>query len=368
MAVYQFHDDTGDPIDAHFEVKSGQLILHSRGGTTGTPNARNTEYGPALRMLLERISRSKLTLDGAWVDSSRVQNLPLDERQILFPQDQEALPDDLYTRLSRKMASVGRSSTAGVSGGNSTKRIRFAFAGNPYDERIVGIVGRGEIVPALSGDGRLPVVELNRVAGDHVWRAVQRLLCEPVKHSFGESTHYDVIADDGSRLPPKAVFGIAASEALGFQVRPCHFKGGIGTPCFKAIAAAGYSIRSKDEPFHPDDVPPNPDDRIWVEGNPKFVTHLRRERGSGIAQAKKRAFKQEHGRLLCEKCCLDPEQVYGPAVGEACIEVHHILPLSEGPIAGGTRIEDLMCVCANCHRIIHHKLRRHADEMGSQKI
>ena len=357
MTLCQFHDDSGAPIDAHFEAQSAQLTLHSRGGTAGSPKARNTDYGSALRMLLDRITRSELTLVGVWVDSNRVQNLSLEQRQVFFPEDKEVLPGDLFTRLSKRMVLVGRDPNGRISGGNSTKRIRFAFAGNPSDERIASIVGWGKVVDVSSHDGRLPAAELNKVGEDHIWRAVQRLLSGPVEHSYGESMHYHVIADDGTRLPPKAVFGLAASEALGFEVRPWHFKGGMGSPCFREITAAGFSILPKNELFRPNEVPPNAEDRIWAEGNPRFVVHLRRERGSGVARAKKQAFKHEHGRMRCEQCGLDPEKVYGSAFGDACIEVHHKLPLSEGSKTRKTKLEDLLCVCANCHRIIHYQLR-----------
>ena len=356
MAVYQFYGDSGSPIDSHFEVQSGELILRSRGGAFGTPQARNTQYNAALRMLLHRVSRSELTLRGAWVDSSQVQKLPLEQRQILSPQDRDAPPDDLFTLLSKRMARVGQSPGA-KGGGNATKRIRFAFGGNPSDERIVGVVGFGRIAADSSEDRRLPAAELNKVRTYHIWLAVQQLLSGPGGHPYRDSTHYDVIAENGTRLPPKAVFGIAASRALGFEVQPQHFRGGIGTHCFRAIEAAGYSILSKNDPGQPNKVPPDTEDRIWIEGNPKVALHLRRERGSGVSSAKKRAFKSEHGRLACEQCGLEAETVYGPEFGGACIEVHHILPLSQGSHAQETRLEDLQCVCANCHRIIHRRLR-----------
>ena len=361
MALYQFCDDSGNPIDSYFEAQSGQLILHSRGGTFGSPQARNTQYNTALRMLLDRISRSELIPLGAWVDSSRVQELPLEQRQILFPEDRDTPPSNLFTVLSKRMAQVGQAPSARVSGGNSTKRIRFAFAGNPSEEDIVEdivrVIGLGKVVADLSHDRRLTVEKLNEVSAAHIWGAVQQLVSDPAEHPYGESTHYDVVAEDGTRLPPKAVFGTAASDALGFKVQPRHFKGGLGTPCFRAITAAGYSILPKYDLDRPKEVPPDTEDRIWVEGNPRLALHLRRERGAGVSRAKKQAFKREHGRLLCERCGLDPEIVYGPDLGDACIEVHHKLPLSEGLNARATRLGDLQCVCANCHRIIHRQLR-----------
>ena len=356
VAAYQFFDDSGGPIDSRFEVQTGELILQSRGGASGTPHARNTQYNKALRMLLDRISRSELTLLGAWVDSSRVQELPLEQRQILFPQDRNAPPGNLFTMLSRRMAQVGQDPSVGGRG-NSTKRVLFAFGGNPSEERIVGVVGFGRIPGDWTDDRRIPLAELNKVRTDHIWLAVQHLLSDPAGHTYGESTHYDVIAEDGTRLPPKAVFGIAASFALGFQVRPRHFNGGMRTRCFRKIEAAGYSILSKNDHVGPAEIPPDTEDRIWVEGNPRAALHLRRERGSGVSAAKKLAFKLEQGRLTCEHCGLDPAVTYEPGLGDACIEVHHKIPLSKGLNARVTRLEDLQCVCANCHRIIHRQLR-----------
>ncbi len=357
VTLYKFHNDSGTPMDAHFEVQEGKLILHSRGGTKDTTNAQNTKYGEALRILLERIDQSDLTLVGVWVDSSRVQNLPMEERKILLPEDTQVSPSELFTRFSNRMAAVGRDPNNRNNRGNSTKRLRFAFTGNPPGERIARIAGWGETGAASNRRKRLRAAELQPVSAEHIWRAVQRLLFGSGEHSFGESTDYDVITEDGSRLAPKAVFGLAVSEALGFEVLPYHFVGGIGTPCFKAITAAGYRIVPKDGPVQPVEVPPNPDERDWIEGHPKYVIHLQRERGWGLAPAKKAAFISEHGRLLCERCGLDPAEVYGIDIGDACIDVHHKLPLADMPPGHNTQLQDLMCLCANCHRIIHRELR-----------
>ncbi len=345
----QIYDDSDAPMDAHFEVQEGELILHSRGGTIGTASARNTQYGPALRILLDRFRQSDLTLVGVWVDSSRVQKLPAGERQIFSSDDTEVSPSKLFTKLSKRMAAVGRDPNIS-SGGNPTKRLRFAFAENSNsDGQIAQIASRCQ--------KKLSAAQLNQVSADYIWRAVQRLLSGSIEHPFSESTKYDVVIDDGSRFPPKAVFGLAASEALGYEVRPWRFANGIGTPSFKAIKAAGFPIVRKDDPVPSEEVPRNPDDREWIEGRPRLVVHLRRERASGLAQAKKAEFKREHGRLLCELCGLDPTKVYEPDVGEACIEVHHKLPVANVTPGHSTRLQDLMCLCANCHRVIHRKLR-----------
>ena len=358
MTRFQFHDDSGEPIDARFEVQSEELILHSRGGTIDSANARNTQYGLALRLLLERIEHSDLILAGVWVDSSVARKLQIPQRQIFFPEDTGISREELFKRLSKRMASVGRDSDVHRGRGSSTKRLRFAFHGNPPDERIKRVAGWGERRARSNQDGLLPAAMFDRVSEDHIWRAVERLISGHVQHSFGESTDYDVIADDGSRLPPKAVFGVGASDAIGIELGPWDFKGGLNTRCFKAITEAGYPIVRKGDDIPPDEAPRDPEERMWLEGKPSLVTHLRRERARGLAQAKKRAFRREKGRLSCERCGLDPKDVYGFDVGEACIEVHHIQPLDAGSTDRQTKLEDLICVCANCHRIIHYKLRQ----------
>jgi 5-methylcytosine-specific restriction protein A len=94
-----------------------------------------------------------------------------------------------------------------------------------------------------SGD-RLPIDLLRRVTAAHVERAVGALLAGAA-HPFGESTDFDLLTWTGERLPPKAVFGLAATDALGFKVLPKHFTGGLGTPSFQILEAAGFRIEPK---------------------------------------------------------------------------------------------------------------------------
>ncbi len=72
------------------------------------------------------------------------------------------------------------------------------------------------------------------VREEHIWHAAEQLADGKVNHKFGESTGYDVIADNGKRLPPKAVFGLSATNALGFELLPDHFQGGQNTVCYRA--------------------------------------------------------------------------------------------------------------------------------------
>ena len=155
-------------MDAHFEVLSGNLVLHSRGGTKGTAQATNTDYQAALRLMLERFRRSGVEITDARVDSRRVKNLPIERRRVLFPEDADVTTDELYTSLSRRMASVGRNPAFPGSGGNRTKRLRVSFGGAPSDKWIAHVAGRGDLDNVFSPDGLLSESAHDRVNEDHV--------------------------------------------------------------------------------------------------------------------------------------------------------------------------------------------------------
>ena len=89
---------------------------------------------------------------------------------------------------------------------------------------------------------RLPVGELRKVTPEHIWNAVQALLCGAEAEGYGPSTDYDLIVDGGARLAPKQVFGLAATSALGFVVTHSQFTGGRGTVCFQMLEDSGYMV------------------------------------------------------------------------------------------------------------------------------
>jgi hypothetical protein len=100
------------------------------------------------------------------------------------------------------------------------------------------------------------------------------------------------------------------------------------------------------------------EDRFWTEGNPVLETHLRKERASGLSNAKKAEFIREHGRLFCEECQFDPVAFYDDTGATACIEVHHrTVAVSEMALGHKTKLADLQCLCANCHRVTHVRLK-----------
>ena len=142
-------DGEGLALDATVEVEPGAIILHSRGGAAGSPNARNRDYSTGLRLILGRLFERNIEIEGAWVDSSRVQNLPLGQREILSRDDLPATSEELFTRMSRRMQAVGRSPDAGAGRGNSNRRIRIGIAARSTGDitHAIGAIPKDSGVP-----------------------------------------------------------------------------------------------------------------------------------------------------------------------------------------------------------------------------
>jgi len=90
-----------------------------------------------------------------------------------------------------------------------------------------------------------------------------------------------------------------------------------------------------------------------IEGKPRLVSHLRRERDPKIIAKKKEQTLRTKGKLECEICSFDFTSVYGNKLGYSFCEVHHRLPLATKTKERKTTLADLAIVCSNCHRMIH---------------
>lgn len=95
---------------------------------------------------------------------------------------------------------------------------------------------------------------------------------------------------------------------------------------------------------------------VFPEGDRFFRRHLARERNSKAIQVKKANAVRP---LTCEICCFRFDERYENAAD--FIECHHLLPLACGG-ARVTRQDDLILVCANCHRVIHRHIRCYPDD------
>lgn len=337
----------GNSLNAKVEIEAGGIIVHSRGGAFGKPNLRNPDYRQALRTILERLRDGGARISGVWLDSRVAQDWPETQRRLL-DDSQAALPvDEVVTLIGQRAAAMGRP-LAATGHGNSTKRVRIGVPGSSTAQlqRLL------DSLPA-NQTPRLPAVIQRRVEAWMIDEAIDDYMAG-AEHNFHGSRDYDLLLPSGERVPPKAVFGIALSKIIGRPATPTDFSAGWGEPCFATIESAGYPIVAKDENLTLSQ-PDQDDERSWAEGSPGRVQHLRRERAPGLSRMKKRRFVEQHGHLFCERCGLVPSQSLGP-LGDACIEVHHdTVAVSKMTAAMRTRLADLKCLCANCHRIVHRE-------------
>ncbi|MFF8450276.1 HNH endonuclease [Streptomyces leeuwenhoekii] len=88
-----------------------------------------------------------------------------------------------------------------------------------------------------------------------------------------------------------------------------------------------------------------------VEGRLLVRRALARERDPKLRALKIKQVLHRGRPLRCEVCDFDFTLTYGE-LGEGYIEVHHVTPLH---VSGTreTKLDDLACLCANCHRMCH---------------
>nr|WP_127893170.1 HNH endonuclease [Streptomyces sp. S10(2018)] len=88
-----------------------------------------------------------------------------------------------------------------------------------------------------------------------------------------------------------------------------------------------------------------------IEGRLLVRRVLVRERNPRLRAQKIKHVQRQGKPLRCEVCAFSFADTYGE-LGEEYIEIHHLTPLHVSG-AGETRLDDLACLCANCHRMCH---------------
>ena len=99
------------------------------------------------------------------------------------------------------------------------------------------------------------------------------------------------------------------------------------------------------------DLFPDEDRTTASEGRARYRHHRVTERSPLLRRAKIQAVLASGRSLSCEACGFDFEARYGP-LGRGFVECHHRVAIA----AGGERetsLDDLVLLCANCHRMIH---------------
>lgn len=98
--------------------------------------------------------------------------------------------------------------------------------------------------------------------------------------------------------------------------------------------------------------PDEPEVAEAQEGRLITRLHRTRERDRSIVKRKKESFRRRHGKLCCEACGFDFASRYGTR-GADFIECHHTQPIALLKPGETTKLDDLILLCANCHRIVH---------------
>ena len=102
-----------------------------------------------------------------------------------------------------------------------------------------------------------------------------------------------------------------------------------------------------------EDEPTVVDDTLAPEGRLLVRFHKRYERSATNRAKKLQQFRTANaGRVFCECCGFDFEQVYGSR-GAGFIECHHAVPVSKLMPHQKLSLDDLRLLCANCHRMVH---------------
>ncbi len=356
MEQITIRSQNGSTLDAKVEFGDGEIVVHSRSGAGAS--ARNPDYRPALEAILARLAEQKIEAD-IFLDSRPVQHLPLAQRRIASTQQLTGPIEDQFNFLIRAM-------NAGSNSHGAWRRILLKTASRP-SRRLPEIIGSPATKQLNAPVKRLSSEEQRRVTASHVDSAVARLLSGEDAMNFADSRDYDLVTLTGERLAPKKVFGLAIEEALGIHAYPGHFSAGWSQPCFQILQDSGYSIVRKSNSLTTKEtaaaevasLPPNPEERSWAEGDIRIITHLRRERTRDpkAAQAKRTAIRLANdGRLSCEHCNNDWYAVYPPEVAEGIFDIHHTIPLADMTEDHETALEDLLCLCANCHRAEHRRM------------
>ncbi len=90
------------------------------------------------------------------------------------------------------------------------------------------------------------------------------------------------------------------------------------------------------------------------EGTLQYISCIRKKRSAKLVKDKKDEAFKDFDNLCCAVCNFNFAANYGEW-GKKCCEVHHLNQLSKSDGEVETTLEELVIICANCHRVIHHK-------------
>ena len=99
-----------------------------------------------------------------------------------------------------------------------------------------------------------------------------------------------------------------------------------------------------------------------TEGWKRHVCLEKSARNQALAQRRK-----EHDSFTCQVCRMNYQKTYG-SLGARFAECHHRVALAERSRPALTRLDDLITVCADCHRMLHRMPGERADYLELQAV
>lgn len=131
------------------------------------------------------------------------------------------------------------------------------------------------------------------------------------------------------------------------------------------IGGGVWGLRDMDplNPVNRDSIVDPVEIYMAAEGAATLRTHLRRERSKSLIER----FKKQLETFTCSVCDFDFGETYGE-LGCGFIEAHHKVPVARLEPGARTRLEDLVAVCANCHRMLHRSGCLSIEDLRSRLV
>jgi len=126
-------------------------------------------------------------------------------------------------------------------------------------------------------------------------------------------------------------------------------------PIEQSLEDQGFNVEGMEEEYKKDLT-----EIVIEEGRLTVRSSTQRRRSQRLRDEAIRKFKREHsGRLICEVCEFDFEEVYGE-LGEDYIVVHHRKPIHAMEVEGEEAtleeaLEKVAPLCSNCHAMVHRR-------------
>ena len=139
----------------------------------------------------------------------------------------------------------------------------------------------------------------------------------------------------------------------------CH---NIGCQC-GSEGCWGYIYQNDNEQSEAPKAKSAPSIQISEEGKSFEKTGIEYERDPKLRKA-----VIERDGYVCRVCGKSLEETYG-SYAKKLIEVHHCVPVSSNNGASfESSIEDMIAICPNCHRVLHHRFPEKPGKKAIEKL